>query len=213
MPTIATWNSRGNPKNNKEKEKMLASLLDKHDFILLQECGGLEIDVDGYYFCGVDQAGAFNNRCSTCIISKHEISNPKFYANSSSGRSLLVVTCGMYAIATIHADAGNAGAWDVRSALKTLLDNHEGSSIILGGDFNVEPENIEATRNTLELGTQSRPLTMNWKATDLPTYIGTDSNPPKRLDYFIYSSGISLNNLNRMLTPAESDHYPVFAEF
>lgn len=213
MPTIATWNTRGNPDNKAEKEEGLKRLVDTCDIVLVQECGGIDLPETGHFLYG-PQAGAFNNRCSTCIISKHEIEEPEIHAAFNSGRCLLEGRIDGYIIATIHSSAGGDGVADAKQAMRILLDKYgtdKSTKIILGGDFNVEPDeimNYTDRRHTINLGTADRSRLVSCSYPSSPTFIDG-----KILDFFIHTDEVISHNIETRQNLATSDHYPVKADF
>lgn len=211
MPTIATWNTRGNPENKAKKEEGLKLLVKTCDIVLLQECGGIDLPETGHFLYG-PQAGAGNNRCSTCIISKQEIEDPAIHANFSSGRCLLEGRVDGYIIATIHSSAGGDGAADARQAMRILLAKYgQDTKIILGGDFNVTPEeilNYSDRRHTINLGTSDRTQLVSCSYPSSSTFIDG-----KVLDFFIHTDKVRSHDIETRQNLADSDHYPVKANF
>ena len=213
--TICTWNSQGNPLNNDDKTRILQQLYCRYDVLLLQECGNLNIYinsgvnvVDGDYLYR-PQAGAFNIRCSSCIISKLPIKHTTSqYLQSGSGRSMIgaFLTQEKINIYNIHAVSGGIGAADVISSL-----NHCQSPFILGGDMNCTPDSLKSrgrsNNRSLLIGTSSRYKNVILATTGMHT-----TKSFKEYDYFIHSDDLTHQGVERH-TSMGGDHYPVFATF
>ena len=207
---ICTWNSQGNPYNDKTKKKLdiLQQLYKCNDVLLIQECGGIanNLKTDGRCFWNVEQAGAGNNRCSLCIISNVGGFGEVLDATSSTGRSVIHVNIGNIHIYTLHATSGN-GLPDVM----TLLENAQ-EPFIIGGDLNCNRSEILNSHgvcgsevNYAFSGTRSRPNKLGELITsDRLTHPGSGNE----LDFFIVS--LSLRTYSTRLHPVMGgDHYPV----
>ena len=206
---ICTWNTRGDPTQNQGKRAVLDALWRDCDFVLLQECGNL---ADRFRFgtpdiAHAEQAGAFNIRCSTAIISKHGwASEEQVYLPSGTGRSAIVANFNGFAIATLHAISGGVGAQDLAPLAQML--SRQGPYVI-GGDFNVSVDSaaLTTTRRQIVMGSERTRLTPFYKAPALPSHTGGN-----RLDYFVYE-GVIMHDVQRYMTTGGSDHYPVIGYF
>ena len=70
---ICTWNSQGNPLNDAIKLNILNHLLtiEQCNVVMIQECGQFILPAQHsgrYHYVVVEHAGAYNQRCNTCII-------------------------------------------------------------------------------------------------------------------------------------------------
>lgn len=225
--TVATWNTQGNPQNAANKMAMLEDLLKRVDFVCIQEAGQLALQnpnrdvwrLGNYYIVGVDHAGAFNQRCATAVMSKHElilerpisipgtlntIENP-LYLQSGSGRFCPLVTAKVQnsrvIIGSAHAEASHSAGLDLGTVLDKIASRE--IPIIVGGDWNTEPNSLirRYPRNIAFSGQPTHP-----------------SKSPRRqdteLDYFCFSS--SCTSVRTYLFPQQallSDHYAVIGEF
>lgn len=205
---ICTWNSQGDPTNNSLKENILAFLSREIDVILLQECGRLSRIgniLPGWHWALLPQAGAFNLRCSTAIVSKWNFSYKPEYLKSGTGRSLLIATflhIPTIQILTLHAESRTG------SDVFPVLQNRTGLFII-GGDMNCQPSTLSDT-----YGSGTRSIIIDRAGTRAfisspPSYTHPGSH--HTLDYFIYSAGVACNN-TKTYPLMGSDHYPVITE-
>lgn len=211
---ICTWNSQGNPVNGQNKNDILQYLYNHSDVLLLQECGNLCIDfqtrvsvLDETETVNAIQAGSYNIRCSSCIISKLPIEAiDTSYLQSGTGRSMIGVCLTQEAINVynIHAVSGSGGAADVISALGNC-----NPPFVLGGDMNCTPESLQSGRGhnrSLLYGTSTRHQNFYFAKT------GSATRGNKEYDYFIYSPDLTHSEVEKH-TQRGGDHYPVFAKF
>jgi endonuclease/exonuclease/phosphatase family metal-dependent hydrolase len=200
---IVTWNSQGSPLNKDDKKETLKKLLANNHIVCLQECGDLDLDLDGYNFVGVRQAGAKNFRCSTMIISKTgKYPEITIEIRSNSGRGAVGIKCGDFDLYTIHAESSNCAMQDVKQLL--LIAANRRRPYVVCGDFNVAPP-VEKSGDLFELRSRSRPYPCS------PNVVfglrGTHTSG-KTLDYF-YTYGMNVQIRTSISTT--SDHVPVEA--
>lgn len=212
--TICTWNSQGNPANSKLKNIILNNLLVRCDILLLQECGKLCANLTRHpyiydeEYINMPQAGAYNIRCSNCIISSINFQIlPSCYLQGGTGRYMIGISLNTFGINVycIHAISGKLGAVDVIPALQTCI-----SPFILGGDMNCTPEQLQAGREnnrSLNIGTNSRSNLLNIVKTGSPT-----TSTKQEYDYFICSPNIHHINTTKYYLMG-GDHYPVYSTF
>lgn len=205
---ICTWNSQGNPFNDKDKHRIFDSLYASNDVLLLQECGTIAQNLGhNYMYLTGEQAGARNRRCSLCIISKYQFSDisPKSIT-SNSGRPALGIKIGGISIYTLHALSGN-GMSDVMNIFRTATP-----PFIIGGDMNCDRNELlyrhgllYSQTNFLFSGTRSRPYPEG-ELISSERRTHPDSNA--ELDYFIISLDLrsSCTNIDSRIG---GDHYPV----
>lgn len=215
MMRIATWNSQGCPSNSEEKSKILQYLYTISDIILLQECGNLSFDIerttnilDGTELTNGLHAGAYNIRCNSCIISKIRVEEiDGHYLPSGTGRQVtgIFVPSEDVNVYNIHAASGCGGAADVVSALSQLRE-----PLILGGDMNCTPEDLQAGgrehHRQLRIGTSTRYNDFDFAKTGYPT------RGNKEYDYFIHSLTFT-HYLVLRHTMRGGDHFPVLSYF
>lgn len=201
---ISTWNSQGNPQNRPDKLDILETLYRNNDILLIQECGDLCIELTPPFVYYQNQAGAYNGRCSTCIISKHRASlSDVLYLPSSSGRSILYAQINGLNVYTLHALSGN-GAPDVIHAIQIAEE-----PFVIGGDMNCEP--IELANHCLSgtriinIGTQTR-IYKSAKIVSCGLY--THPNSRKELDFFVVSTSIRSFGTS-LYSRHGGDHFPV----
>jgi len=121
---ITTWNSQGDPTARENKLKILEDLLRQSDVVMIQECGNMAKLSENFPSINMicqKQTGAFNSRCSTCILAHDAISirrDEYGYLPSSNGRWFIVANYKDYVLSTLHANAYLGGANDVISALR-----------------------------------------------------------------------------------------------
>lgn len=212
--TICTWNSQGNPNNSELKNIILNDLLVRCDILLLQECGGLCAEstrhpyiLDGESI-GMPQAGAYNIRCSNCIISSINFDQlSPCYLQGGTGRYMIGISLKAFYINVycIHAISGKIGAVDVIPALQKCI-----SPFILGGDMNCTPEQLQDGREnnrSLNIGTNSRPHLLNIVKTGEAT-----TSTHQEYDYFICSPNIHHINTTKYHLMG-GDHNPVYSTF
>lgn len=194
MPTsIVTWNSRGNPINNVAKRNELDGLLVANDFVLLQEAGDLASEITystlagaQYRVIGVPQAGAFNPRCGTAIltISTRNILGFGYRSlMSSNGRFGIFAIDGLSRtlIGTLHANSARNAAADRTGFLQYLYKKYINAfDMVIGADFNIPP-----LANPLNVGTRKREQNWDVHAVGVDTHFGNPRN--SELDYFVTS--------------------------
>ncbi|WP_041598738.1 endonuclease/exonuclease/phosphatase family protein [Hahella chejuensis] len=209
---IATWNSQGKPTTD-PKQKILKQLLNDCDFVLIQECGGLtqaELDAISAHkiLYSVGQAGALNNRCTTCIITRHVgLSFDSKYLQSDTGRSVIYTQYNGMVIGTLHSNAGGSGQFDATTAM-SLINSIGENTFIVGGDFNCQPSELPSgMTRTVQIGTASRGFKV------YPSNCGKVTHPGsgKELDFFLRSEGVFTKNTERHHEQG-GDHYPVVTE-
>lgn len=114
MPlTMTTWNTQGDPTTDPDKSEVLKNVWRNSDILLLQECGTLKelgSVIDGVAAADYgSQAGAFNVRCSTALLSRHEATFETKYLSSGTGRSAIIAFFrGNLAVATLYAASGGS---------------------------------------------------------------------------------------------------------
>lgn len=198
---ICTWNSQGDPTTDSRKLELLDYLCSASDVVLLQECGALRnIDVlDGIYYCKIRQAGAFNIRCSTAILSRMPFEYDTEYLQSGTGRSLIIaeIESVPFAVMTMHAEA-----WTGSDVWPAICDKNY--SFILGGDMNCTPYNLRC-RHPYDFDNQNGWFVISASNNYTHTH-------RYELDYFIHTPDIACYNTQRVNTTGGSDHYPVFTE-
>lgn len=216
---IATWNTQGDPtpvKKNDAKQKtrnsMLAYLISNVHVLLLQECGNLA-EIESYTkkknanISYGQQAGAYNVRCSTAIVSFVDCEFESKYLTSGTGRSAIFMFSNKIAIGTLHSQSG-AGAGDV-STVVTHLFKKKINGFIIGGDFNCAPSDtgwiVEEKRNTMYIGTQSRGSEFSYWAPQNKTHVNGGI-----LDWFIFNNVIPTQA--QRCHAMGGDHYPVMLE-
>lgn len=208
---ICTWNSQGNPYTTPKKIEILNQLYNDNDVLLIQECGDIakDLQLPDATIWAEGQAGAFNNRCTTCIISKIGGCRERLDVYSSTGRSAIHLNVMGLNIYTLHATSGNG----VPDVMKLFARAQE--PFIIGGDMN-------CSRTTI--------LENHGVAGNMTDYIfsGTHSDPNKigiittsnrvthpwsgsELDFFIVSLSLRTKCTHRY-SESGGDHYPVCTE-
>ena len=91
---ICTWNSQGNPLNDAIKLNILNHLLtiEQCNVVMIQECGKFILPAQHsgrYHYIVVEHAGAYNQRCNTCIIADLNFVASIHYLISGTGRSAI----------------------------------------------------------------------------------------------------------------------------
>ena len=91
---ICTWNSQGNPLNDAIKLNILNHLLtiEQCNVVMIQECGQFILPAQHsgrYHYVVVEHAGAYNQRCNTCIIADLNFVASIHYLISGTGRSAI----------------------------------------------------------------------------------------------------------------------------
>lgn len=206
---ICTWNSQGDPTNNTMKKIVLTNLYRRNDVVLIQECGAmahLNTLLPGCCRVIVPQAGAFNNRCSTCILSEYPFSYTLQTLPSANGRSLIIATFQHTAIRvlTMHATAGNGGA-DVFPALQ-----HTNSPFILGADMNCTPDFLSGNHSEKTRTLRVDPRHHVNAYFSAPPY-NTHPSTNQTLDFFIFSPDLICANTDTYSSRG-GDHFPVETE-
>ncbi len=210
---ITTWNSQGDPTNKGDKEAILWRLLKLSDVVMIQECGNM---VNIGKFPGIkmvyqEQTGAFNPRCSTCILAHDPISRrDEFgYLRSGSGRWLIIADYKGYVLATLHANAYTGGANDVAEALRAMSGDW-----IMGGDMNCTPHDLYQSHKGpcappyICSGTTTRPgVVGRIVSSGQSTHPGSN----KELDYFVISQNVHFKRIY-MHAFRGGDHHPVTIE-
>jgi len=207
-----TWNSQGDPTDPNQglKNQVLTGILSKSQIVLLQECGHL---ANIHNFIGQNdivqlgpQAGSFNPRCSTAIISKMPGTFDQIYLQSGTGRSAIILYPDTGpAVATLHAISGGIGAQDLAQVITEM--NRHNDAYVVGGDFNTTPEGTgwEIGRHKMRIGSSRHPIEFQFIAPQLPTHQGGQV-----LDWYVYE-GTTLANVGRWHTQG-GDHYPVYVQ-
>ncbi|MDE1150384.1 MAG: endonuclease/exonuclease/phosphatase family protein [Azospirillaceae bacterium] len=186
MPlSFVTWNSQGDPRNSPAKTAQLNNLLTAHGYVLVQEAGALAAQAS-YTVLGVQytilseqQAGAFNNRCGTAILTRRNfVAFAPYTLPNSNGRfGLSLRDTGMGVIVgTLHSNAAANAGVDRTGFLQHLDRNANGGPVMVGGDFNAVPP-----PNPFNIGTFARPDIWEVYASGGPTQFPGGLE----LDYFI----------------------------
>lgn len=203
--SVATWNTQGDPFKQSEKTEILAALAEAFPIILLQECGQLSGTLQGWnsYYGG--QAGAFNNRCSTAILTNLTVYGSGLISCSSTGRPGIWIRTNDCIVATIHSTSGGVGKPDLEVFMKKLMELADGEvPVIIGGDFNFQ---MAPGEHVALVGTESRGTEYSLLSQSRSTHSGGGI-----LDGFaIY--GVERWDGPRRLNVGPSDHHPVTATF
>ena len=207
---VCTWNTQGDPTQDEGKNAVLRRLYDENDILFLQECGRLQhINIDQNHLCVVEQAGAFNIRCSTCVITKFPVHFGHFLLPSGTGRSCIFFVHDGIAYATLHAESGGAAMADVNYVIKQMQGNR--MQYVIGGDMNCTPLQLsrDAGHRSLWIGTQNRGI----PAAVSSPQANTHPSSMAVLDYFVHSQNLVFRNTQRYFLRGNSDHFPVITEF
>lgn len=153
---------------------------------------------------GVEQSGAYNNRCSTAIIAKDGWEASGRWDGSNSGRPGIWIKSRNFTIATIHCTSGGVGRGDLRPFM-THMANVIGvnTPLVIGGDFN-DSSLVNVTN--LNAGTINRPIQFSVYTQSRATHSGGQV-----LDGFVSLNAII--NTSRRYSVTVSDHDPVSATF
>ena len=203
--SVATWNTQGDPFNQTEKATVLASLGEAFPILLLQECGQLSGGLPGWsaYYGG--QAGAFNNRCSTAILTSLPVTNSGLISCSSTGRPGIWIRTDDCYVATIHSTSGGVGKPDLQVFMQKLMELSDGKvPVIIGGDFNFQ---MSPGEHSARIGTESRGTEYSLLSQARSTHSGGGI-----LDGFAVH-GVSRWDGPRRWNVGPSDHHPVTATF
>ena len=205
---ICTWNSQGNPYTTPKKIEILNQLYNDNDVLLIQECGDIakDLQLPDATIWAEGQAGAFNNRCTTCIISKKGGQGGTLDVSSSTGRPAIYLNVMGLNIYTLHATSGN-GVPDVMNLFARAEE-----PFIIGGDMNCSRtaimDNHGVAGNMTDYifsGTRSRYGNLGRLVTsERVTHPGSGSE----LDFFIVSLSLK-TECTRRHPVTRSDHYPV----
>lgn len=211
MPlVIATWNTQGDPTRNPAKTRVLQNLWTRAHVLLLQECTHFANHhvLDGIRMLERSAvAGAFNQRCSTAIVSRLPALPRRAHSlPSGTGRSLTQIELNGFRvrIGTLHAVSGGVGMQDLAFAARTMATVPGG--FIIGGDFNYRPRvgrGRRANRRQIELGTRRRSMRVGIA---LPQ--GRTQQNGGRLDHFVFGGGVT-GTARRHHERGGSDHWPV----
>ena len=133
---ICTWNSQGNPLNDAIKLNILNHLLkiEQCNVVMIQECGQFILPAQHsgrYHYVVVEHAGAYNQRCNTCIIADLNFVASIHYLISGTGRSAICLNYNGCNIYTLHCESGSGAVGDIRDLVR-----HAVSPFIIGGDMN-----------------------------------------------------------------------------
>lgn len=210
---ICTWNSQGNPLHHDIKKYILADLLTRErcNVVMIQECGDfiMPANLSGIYrYAVTGQAGAYNCRCSTCIIADSNFIPQKHYLPSGTGRSAIGLNYYGYNIYTLHCESGPGAIGDIKHLILKAV-----SPFIIGGDINAKtldfPEfKYARISGKITVGTDSRPgQSARIVSCGMPTHISGNE-----LDYFFIDSRLSLITKIRRYSLKGGDHYPVILE-
>ena len=204
---ICTWNSQGNPYKTSKKLEVLHQLYNDNDVLLIQECGRIadNLQLPGASLWVGEQAGAFNNRCTTCIISTIGGMGEILNVGSFTGRPAIHVNIGNLHIYTLHATSGN-GLPDVMN-----LFGQAQEPFIIGGDMNclrstiINNHGVASNTDYIFTGTSSRPLNLGRLVTSNRV---THPSSGNELDFFIVSLSLK-TECTRRHPITKGDHYPV----
>jgi hypothetical protein len=206
--SVCTWNTQGNPCNDKDKYEALMAICCQYDVVLLQECGALVYDSikkdrpDKHVLVSL-QAGAGNIRCSTAIV-VDQWQNFDEWPGSSSGRSGIWIHRGDFIFATIHCTSGGFGMADLDPFAKYMAGEAGDHKLVIGGDFNCE---FPAGTKTHNFGTRSRPV-------EFAVHTQKQETHKNRLilDHFV-SRNATIKSGPRRYKQGPSDHHAVTATF
>lgn len=210
---ICTWNSQGNPNNDFIKSQVLTNLLTRErcNVVMIQECSNfiMPANLSGIYsYAVIGQAGAYNCRCSTCIIADSNFIPKTEYLPSGTGRSAIGLNYHGYNIYTLHCESGPGAMRDIKHLIQKAV-----FPFIIGGDINANildfPEFKYARINgIITVGTGSRPgQSARIVSCGSPTHISGNE-----LDYFFIDNRLSLITKIDRYTLKGGDHYPVILE-
>lgn len=194
---ICTWNSQGNPLNDAIKLNILNHLLtiEQCNVVMIQECG--------QFILPAQHAGAYNQRCNTCIIADLNFVASIHYLISGTGRSAICLNYNGCNIYTLHCESGSGAVGDIRDLVR-----HAVSPFIIGGDMNSTPSELSDNLRIMTTGTRSRPGNSAYFACcGMPTHISG-----RELDYFLIDSRLQLKTSVRGYHMKGGDHYPVILE-
>ncbi len=208
---ITTWNSQGDPTSDDTKSAILKSLLRFSDMVLIQECGDMSRirDFKCVYLAIAGQAGAYQDRCTTCILAKEPFCHSKRSLPSCTGRWVITANYKGYCIATLHAYAGANAGEDISGAMRAVHGDW-----IIGGDMNLTPsELLESKRHGYESGKVCLGSTSRTIVAGRIESSGEVTHPAsgKELDYFIVKDGLRVKRVGRYYFRG-GDHHPVFIE-
>ena len=151
----------------------------------------------------VEHAGAYNQRCNTCIIADLNFVASIHYLISGTGRSAICLNYNGCNIYTLHCESGSGAVGDIRDLVR-----HAVSPFIIGGDMNSTPSELSDNLRIMTTGTRSRPGNSAYFACcGMPTHISG-----RELDYFLIDSRLQLKTRVRRYHMKGGDHYPVILE-
>ena len=205
---ICTWNSQGNPLNDAIKLNILNHLLtiEQCNVVMIQECGKFILPAQHsgrYHYIVVEHAGAYNQRCNTCIIADLNFVASIHYLISGTGRSAICLNYNGCNIYTLHCESGSGAVGDIRDLVR-----HAVSPFIIGGDMNSTPSELSDNLRIMTTGTRSRPGNSAYFACcGMLTHISG-----RELDYFLIDSRLQLKTYVRGYHMKGGHHYPVILE-
>ena len=106
-----------------------------------------------YHYVVVEHAGAYNQRCNTCIIADLNFVASIHYLISGTGRSAICLNYNGCNIYTLHCESGSGAVGDIRDLVR-----HAVSPFIIGGDMNSTPSELSDNLRIMTTGTRSRPV-------------------------------------------------------
>lgn len=208
---ITTWNSQGDPTTDDTKSSILRGLLRFSDVVLIQECGDMSRigDFKSVHLAIAGQAGAYHDRCTTCILAKNSFTYSTRSLPSCTGRWVMTADYKGYCIATLHAFAGANAGEDISEAMRAVHGDW-----IIGGDMNMTPSELLDSKGhgdgsgRVYLGSTSRTILIGRvESSGKVTHPASD----KELDYFIVKDGLMVKDVGRYYFRG-GDHHPVFIE-
>ncbi|GAA0665677.1 hypothetical protein FHT00_000884 [Sphingomonas insulae] len=153
---LTTWNSQGSLKRQ-EKQDILKGLPmpAKTNILFLQEAGAEPVALAGYSSFTGDQVGSFAGRC-TCQLLVPVPATPvmlvtkdkaAFVTGGVAGRTCAAAMLGDTLLISMHTTANDTAADTIAlvALLNTNPDYAKCRLIVIGADFNIEPDSLQAS--------------------------------------------------------------------
>lgn len=215
---LFTWNTQGNFMSPAKRQVIVNDLftVQNCDVGFIQE-GGTDhgVPLPGYSVFSGPQAGALNQRCTNYVVLK-QASFPaaatfeliQAAGGGVAGRYPAAAKVGNYLFVSWHSTA-SAASEDTAKLFKEILSKHRGLVVVIGGDFNAQPEDVQAMVARHVGGRASKGTSLDAK----PAPQVTHPHSGGTLDHFVVIG----NGAETVATVAvhnvqASDHDPVVME-
>lgn len=216
---FGTWNTQGDFTNG-AKSTVIRQLYEGTDVLFLQEGGVSKLWGDGLFKTTQGlSVGAFNERCTNYVLVSNQFWNQNAKAISFTtvgggiaGRLPAAVQVNDVLLVSWHSISAqdNSDTRQLLAECQKRLGQNDINTVVIGGDFNTHPSNIERMLITMAAssGGGQHYAVVGHTPDDMPTH-----NSGNVLDFFVILSKTGAPTPEVWVVPIEpSDHDPTFMD-